>query len=332
MLCKDSEIILKTKGISKIFTTAKNQSLVACNDINLNVYKGKTLGIVGESGCGKSTFVRMLMQLEEVSSGSIIYENRDIAHFSKKEIWEHRKNMQMIFQDSMAAFNPKMRIIDIITEPLMNYGMLSSKDKKQKAEELLEMVELSKEHLYSYPHNVSGGQLQRVGIARALSLNPKILICDEATSALDVSIQDSIIKLLKKLQHEKDLSIVFVCHDLALVQSFSHEVVVMYLGNIMEILPGQRVKKEALHPYTKALVNAVFTLDMNSKDNLELLEGEVPSPLNLSEGCLFVNRCKVAVEICRKEKPVLREINSEHKIACHLIKEEVEKDEIKNNN
>ena len=330
MLCKDSEIILKTKGISKIFTTAKNQSLVACNDINLNVYKGKTLGIVGESGCGKSTFVRMLMQLEEVSSGSIIYENRDIAHFSKKEIWEHRKNMQMIFQDSMAAFNPKM--IDIITEPLMNYGMLSSKDKKQKAEELLEMVELSKEHLYSYPHNVSGGQLQRVGIARALSLNPKILICDEATSALDVSIQDSIIKLLKKLQHEKDLSIVFVCHDLALVQSFSHEVVVMYLGNIMEILPGQRVKKEALHPYTKALVNAVFTLDMNSKDNLELLEGEVPSPLNLPEGCPFVNRCKVAVEICRKEKPVLREINSEHKIACHLIKEEVEKDEIKNNN
>ena len=158
------------------------------------------------------------------------------------------------------------------------------------------------------------------------------MICDEATSALDVSIQDSIIKLLKKLQHEKDLSIVFVCHDLALVQSFSHEVVVMYLGNIMEILPGQRVKKEALHPYTKALVNAVFTLDMNSKDNLELLEGEVPSPLNLPEGCPFVNRCKVAVKICRKEKPVLREINSEHKIACHLIKEEVEKDESKNNN
>lgn len=318
MLYKDSDIILKTNGISKIFTTTKNQPLMACDNINLNVYKGRTLGIVGESGCGKSTFVRMLMQLEEVSSGSIIYENRDIAHFSKKEIWEHRKNMQMIFQDSMAAFNPKMKIIDIITEPLMNYGLLSNKDKKQKAEELLGMVELSKEYLYSYPHNVSGGQLQRVGIARALSLNPKILICDEATSALDVSIQDSIIKLLKKLQKEKDLSIVFVCHDLALVQSFSHEVVVMYLGNIMEILPGQRVKKEALHPYTKALVNAVFTLDMSSKDDFELLEGEVPSPLNLPEGCPFVNRCKSAIEICRKEKPTLKEINNEHKIACHL--------------
>ena len=260
------------------------------------------------------------MQLEEVSSGSIIYENKDIAHFSKKEIWEHRKNMQMIFQDSMAAFNPKMKIIDIITEPLMNYGLLSNKDKKEKAEELLEMVELSKEYLYSYPHNVSGGQLQRVGIARALSLNPKILICDEATSALDVSIQNSIIELLKKLQKEKGLSIVFVCHDLALVQSFSHEVVVMYLGNIMEILPGQRVKKEALHPYTKALVNAVFTLDMDSKNNLELLEGEVPSPLNIPKGCPFVNRCKSAIEICRLEKPALKEINSGHKIACHLTK------------
>lgn len=319
MLCKELDLILETKGVSKIFTTAKNRALIACNDINLNVYKGRTLGIVGESGCGKSTFIRMLMQLEEVSSGSIIYENRDIAHFSKKEIWEHRKNMQMIFQDSMGSFNPKMKIIDIITEPLMNYGLLLNKDKKQKAEELLEMVELSKEHLYSYPHNVSGGQLQRVGIARALSLNPKILICDEATSALDVSIQSSIVELLKKLQKEKGLSIVFVCHDLALVQSFSHEVVVMYLGNIMEILPGQRVKKEAMHPYTKALVNAVFTLDMSSKDNLELLEGEVPSPLNLPEGCPFVNRCKSAVEVCRVEKPTLREINSEHKIACHLI-------------
>ncbi len=245
MLYKESDLILKTKGVSKIFTTAKNQSLIACNDINLNVYKGRTLGIVGESGCGKSTFVRMLMQLEEVSSGSIIYENKDIAHFSKKEIWEHRKNMQMIFQDSMAAFNPKMKIIDIITEPLMNYGLLSNKDKKEKAEELLEMVELSKEYLYSYPHNVSGGQLQ---IARALSLNPKILICDEATSALDVSIQNSIIELLKKLQKEKGLSIVFVCHDLALVQSFSHEVVVMYLGNIVEILPGHKLSKLAMHP------------------------------------------------------------------------------------
>ena len=324
MLSKESDLILRTRGVSKIFTTAKNQFLIACNDINLNVYRGRTLGIVGESGCGKSTFVRMLMQLEEVSSGSIIYENRDIAHFSKKEIWEHRKNMQMIFQDSMAAFNPKMKLIDIITEPLMNYGLLSNKNKKQKAEELLEMVELSKEYLYSYPHNVSGGQLQRVGIARALSLSPKILICDEATSALDVSIQDSIIKLLKKLQKEKNLSIVFVCHDLALVQSFSHEVVVMYLGNIMEILPGQKVKKEALHPCTKALVNAVFTLDMNSKDNLELLEGEVPSPVNLPEGCPFVNRCKCAIEICKKEKPVLKEINNEHKIACHLNEGEVE--------
>lgn len=318
MQFKEDELILKAEGVTKIFTTSKKKSLTACNNISLNVYKGKTLGIVGESGCGKSTFIRMLMQLEDVTEGKIVYKGKDISKFSKEEIWLNRKNMQMIFQDSMAAFNPKMKIVDTITEPLINYGLLEKKDQRKKAEELLKMVELSPEHMDSYPHNMSGGQLQRVGIARALSLNPEILICDEATSALDVSVQNNIIKLLEKLQKERNLSIIFVCHDLALVKSFAHQVAVMYLGNLVELLPGDKLKEEAYHPYTKALMDAVFTLDMDFKEGLKLLEGEVPSPLNVPEGCPFVNRCKSADNICKKEKPILKNIGSEHKAACHL--------------
>lgn len=319
MQFKEDELILKAEGVTKIFTTSKKKSLTACNNISLNVYKGKTLGIVGESGCGKSTFIRMLMQLEDVTEGKIVYKGKDISKFSKEEIWLNRKNMQMIFQDSMAAFNPKMKIVDTITEPLINYGLLEKKDQRKKAEELLKMVELSPEHMDSYPHNMSGGQLQRVGIARALSLNPEILICDEATSALDVSVQNNIIKLLEKLQKERNLSIIFVCHDLALVKSFAHQVAVMYLGNLVELLPGDKLKEEAYHPYTKALMDAVFTLDMDFKEGLKLLEGEVPSPLNVPEGCPFVNRCKSADNICKKEKPILKNIGSEHKVACHLL-------------
>lgn len=318
MQFKEDELILKAEEVTKIFTTSKKKSLTACNNISLNVYKGKTLGIVGESGCGKSTFIRMLMQLEDVTEGKIVYKGKDISKFSKEEIWLNRKNMQMIFQDSMAAFNPKMKIVDTITEPLINYGLLEKKDQRKKAEELLKMVELSPEHMDSYPHNMSGGQLQRVGIARALSLNPEILICDEATSALDVSVQNNIIKLLEKLQKERNLSIIFVCHDLALVKSFAHQVAVMYLGNLVELLPGDKLKEEAYHPYTKALMDAVFTLDMDFKEGLKLLEGEVPSPLNVPEGCPFVNRCKSADNICKKEKPILKNIGSEHKAACHL--------------
>lgn len=314
----NDEIILKAEGVSKIFITPKKQKLTACNNINLNLYKGKTLGIVGESGCGKSTFIRMVMQLEEVTTGSILYKNKDISKFSKKEIWENRKHMQMIFQDSMGAFNPKMKILEIVTEPMINYGMLKKEDRRKKAQELLKMVELPPDKVNSYPHGVSGGQLQRVAIARALSLNPEILICDEATSALDVSVQDNIVKLLKKLQKERGLSIIFVCHDLALVKSFSDQVAVMYLGNLVEVLPGKNLKDKALHPYTKALLASVFSIDMNFDEKLNLLEGEVPSPLNIPTGCPFVNRCKYAKDICHREKPALKAIDSEHKLACHM--------------
>lgn len=315
----DRDIILQAKDVTKIFKTQNNRSLTACDKINIDLKRGRCFGIVGESGCGKSTFVRMVMNLENITSGSIIYKGQDISKFNKNEVWLNRKNIQMIFQDAMSAFNPKMKIIDILTEPLFNFGLLEKKFKYEKAKELLNMVELSEEYLESYPHNLSGGQLQRIGIARAISLEPEILICDEATSALDVSVQSSIIKLLRKLQRERNLSILFICHDLMLVKSFSQELAIMYLGNVVEVIDSEKMQEIALHPYTKALLNAVFTLNTFSENKVKLLSGEVPSPLDVPEGCPFVNRCEYALEICKKEKPLLKEVAPDHKVACHLI-------------
>lgn len=199
----EADVVMKAEHIVKQFPASHGRTLTACNDVNLTVYKGKTLGIVGESGCGKSTFVRMVMSLDDPTQGKILYHGRDMASMTKKERWENRQNIQMVFQDPLASFNPKMKIIDILTEPLMNFGKLKRSEKEAKARELLEMVELPADFMYRYPHNMSGGQRQRVSIARALSLEPEILVCDEATSALDVSIQRTIIELLVRLQEEK---------------------------------------------------------------------------------------------------------------------------------
>lgn len=316
---KDSEIILKAKHIVKQFPASKNRTLTACNDINLNVYKGKTLGIVGESGCGKSTFVRMLIQMDEPTRGEILFHDKDIVKLSKKEKWLNRQNMQMVFQDPLASFNPKMKIIDILTEPLLNFKRLKKSEKEAKAKQLLEMVELPVDFMYRYPHSMSGGQRQRIGIARALSLEPEILVCDEATSALDVSIQNTIIELLVRLQKEKNISIVFICHDLALIQSFAHQIAVMYLGNIVEILPGEQVGREAKHPYTRALLGALFSVHMDRNETIESVEGDVPSPLDVQEGCPFWSRCSHCMEKCKMEKPVLKGIDIGHQVACHYI-------------
>lgn len=309
--------ILELENVTKIFTTSQGKELVACNNISLSLEKGKTLGIVGESGCGKSTLIRMIIQLEKVTSGRIKYNGQDISKFTKEEIWKNRQKIQMVFQDSLGAFNPKMKIIDIITEPLINFGLLDKKDKEAKAEELLKSVDLPLSCLYSYPHSVSGGQLQRVSIARALSLEPEILVCDEATSALDVSVQKNIMTLLDKLRKEKKLTVIFVCHDLALVQSFADDIVVMYLGNMLEYLSNKDIVNNSYHPYTKALLASVFSInDMDKK--LELLEGEIPSPSNIPKGCPFVNRCKKAVEVCYKEQPILKKFDNNHYIKCHI--------------
>jgi len=318
-LFKEDDVVLEVKNISKQFKVSKNRILTACDNINLQVFKGKTLGIVGESGCGKSTLARILIQLEKPTSGEIIYDGTNILNLTKKEMWNNRRKIQMVFQDSLSSFNPKMKIIDIILEPLVNFKMLDKKNRKQKAAKLLESVQLSEEILDRYPHNLSGGQRQRVAIARALALEPEILICDESTSALDVSVQDKIVKLLVELQKKKKISIIFICHDLALIKSFSHEIAVMYLGNIVEKLPSDQVGKNTLHPYTNMLLQSLFSIDMNKNKEIDIDKSEIMSAIDIDEGCLFRNRCKQCMEICKTKKPELKKIGNNHEVACHLF-------------
>lgn len=316
---REEDIILQSKHIVKKFRVSGGRTLTACNDICLNVYRGMTLGIVGESGCGKSTFVRMLMQLESPTSGEILYHGKDITKQSKRERWEMRQYMQMVFQDPLASFHPKMKVIDILTEPLINYGRIKRKDREIKAAELLRMVELPKDFMYRFPYNMSGGQRQRIGIARALSLEPEILVCDEATSALDVSVQKTIIELLVRIQKEKKVGIVFICHDIALIRSFAHQIAVMYMGNIVEIISGEKVSDEAKHPYTQALLGAQFSIHMDSSIKIESIESEAPSLFNVPSGCPFRDRCSHCSQLCEKEKPLLRKIAAEHETACHNV-------------
>ena len=240
-----NDVILETKNLTKIYEKSNDKKVVACNNVNLKIHKGKTLGIVGESGSGKTTLVNMLMDLEKPTSGEILYHGRDISKFTKQEVWENRQNIQIVFQDPWSAFNPKMNVMQILTEPLMNYGRLKRPERKQKAIELLKMVDLPEEFVTKYPQNMSGGQRQRLGIARAISLEPEILICDEATSALDVSIQ-------------KNITMIFICHDIALIESFAHEIVVMYHGDVVEVIEGGQISEKAKHPYTKSLLSAIF--------------------------------------------------------------------------
>lgn len=317
-----SDIVLEAKHVVKQFPASGGRTLTACNDITLNVYRGKTLGIVGESGCGKSTFVRMLTQMDTPTSGEILLHGKDIIHQKGEERRLNRQNLQMVFQDPLASFNPKMKILDILTEPLMNFGRLKRGNREAKARELLRMVELPEDFIYRYPHNMSGGQRQRIGIARALALEPEILVCDEATSALDVSIQETIIELLVRLQREKQISIVFICHDIALIQAFAHQIAVMYLGHIVEVIPGEQVAKGALHPYTQALLGAQFSIHMEQGKKIESIEGEAPSPLEIPEGCPFQNRCPHCTERCCREKPQLVEVGPDHLAACHYVAEQ----------
>lgn len=315
------KIILTAEHITKKFPAAGGRTLTACNDINLSVYEGETLGIVGESGCGKSTFVKMIVNILEPTQGQILFEGEDITKYKGEKLRQLRPKIQMVFQDPSAAFHPKMKVMDIVTEPLMNFGKINRSQKEEKAKELLRLVDLPEEYVYRFPHNMSGGQRQRVGIARALALEPKIIVCDEATSALDVSVQDHIIELLVKLQKEKGISFVFICHDVALVQSFAHQVAVMYLGNVVEVLPGTQVRNHAVHPYTQALLGAIFSTRMDFTKEIKSIESEAPSPLDVPEGCPFQNRCDRCMEICRTKKPELVNVGPKHQAACHLFKE-----------
>lgn len=255
-----SDIIMQIQDIVKEFPLADGSTLRACNCISIDVERGETLAIVGESGCGKSTLVKTIMNMHEPTSGSVIFRGKDITKLKGEEKRQNYRHIQMVFQDPTAAFNPKMKVRDIICEPLRNFGLIDKADVDAKARELLQMVDLPEDFAGRYPNNMSGGQRQRVAIARALALEPEIIVCDEATSALDVSVQDTIIELLVRLQKEKGITYLFICHDLALVHLFCHKVVVMYKGEVVERLNGDALA-EAQHPYTKQLLSAVYNLD-----------------------------------------------------------------------
>lgn len=316
----EAPVILQIKNLTKKFAAEGGKMLTACDNVTLNAYEGQTLGIIGESGCGKSTLVRTILQIHPASGGEVIFDGQYILKLRGEAARQNRRKIQMVFQDPAAAFNPKMKVKEIVCEPLLNFGLIKKSEVDDKAAELLRMVELPEDFKDRYPHNMSGGQRQRLGIARALSLEPKIVVCDEATSALDVSVQEKICELLVRLQKEKGITYLFICHDLGLVDLMCHQIAVMYLGNIVEYIGyGRRISTEGMHPYTKALMKSVFKVDFKPGEKIEPLESEIPSPLDLPKGCPFQSRCGQCMEICRSVKPELKEVVPGHFVACHLV-------------
>lgn len=312
--------ILEVKNVTRVFPAAGGRKLLANNKISLEMYPGETLGIVGESGCGKSTLMRMLISLDQPTEGEILFRGQNIARLKGEKLRQFRRHIQMVFQQPYLSLNPKMKVADIVCEPLLNFGLLRSSEKSDKARQLLKMVELPEDFAERYPHNMSGGQRQRVGIARAFALKPEIILCDEATSALDVSVQKRVLELLVRLQKENNISLCFICHDMALVSQISHRTAVMYLGNIVEILPSESLHKRAKHPYTQALMGAIFDLNMDFSKKIESIESEIPSPLDAPKGCPFRDRCPYCMPQCIAEQPRLKTIKPGHQIACHLFK------------
>lgn len=316
----EAPVILQIKNLTKKFAAEGGKMLTACDNVTFNAYAGQTLGIIGESGCGKSTLVRTILQIHPASGGEVIFDGQDILKLRGEAARQNRRKIQMVFQDPAAAFNPKMKVKEIVCEPLLNFGLIKKSEVDAKAAELLRLVELPEDFKDRYPHNMSGGQRQRLCIARALSLEPKIVVCDEATSALDVSVQEKICELLVRLQKEKSITYLFICHDLGLVDLMCHQIAVMYLGNIVEYIGyGRRISTEGMHPYTKALMKSVFKVDFKPGEKIEPLESEIPSPLDLPKGCPFQSRCGQCMEICRSVKPELKEVVPGHFVACHLV-------------
>ena len=316
----EKDMILEAKHVTRRFPASGGRELTACNDVNLKSYRGKTLGLIGESGCGKSTFMRFLVRLDTPTEGEIFFKGKDLTKLKGEELRQTRQYIQMVFQDPSGSFNPKMKIRDIICEPLLNFGRIKASEKDAVARKYLEAVDLPGDFADRFPHNMSGGQRQRIAIARAIALEPELIVMDEATCALDVSVQKTIIELVCKLQREKNIAIGFIAHDLGLIQSFAHQIAVMYLGNIVEVIPGENVDK-AQHPYTQALLSAIFDTKMDFSKKIESIDSEIPSPLDVPPGCPFRTRCDHCTEICRRERPTLTTIGEGHEVACHLFKE-----------
>lgn len=325
----DQKPLLEVKNLQKHFTIKhsisehKRQVLKAVDGISFAIKKGETFGLVGESGCGKSTTGRTIVRLYEATGGQILYDGQDITKLSEKAMLPYRKKIQMIFQDPYASLNTRMTVADIIGEGLDIHTGYKGQKRQERINYLLEVVGLKREHASRYPHEFSGGQRQRIGIARALAIEPELIICDEPISALDVSIQAQVVNMLEDLQEEFGLTYLFIAHDLSMVKHISDRIGVMYLGHLMETADSSELYKEPLHPYTKALLSSIPIPDPRAaKDSKRIvLEGDVKSPINPPEGCRFSSRCRYAKERCHKETPSLREIRPDHFAACHFVEE-----------
>ncbi|MDP4088102.1 MAG: ATP-binding cassette domain-containing protein [Bacillota bacterium] len=316
-----NEAFLEVKNLKKYFKIGKHATLKAVDGVSFAINKGETLGLVGESGCGKTTCGRTIIGLYEATDGEILFEGKKVNMLNNKERKAFARTAQMIFQDPYASLNPRMTVGDIIAEGIDIHKLYQGQDRTNKIYELLNLVGLNKEHASRFPHEFSGGQRQRIGIARALAVEPKLIVCDEPISALDVSIQAQVVNLLIKLQKELGLTYLFIAHDLSMVRHISDRVGVMYLGVLMELASSNELYSKPLHPYTQALMSAIPVPDPEfgrTKERI-VLEGEVSSPINPKPGCRFAGRCKFATEKCRVEDPVLREIEPKHFVACHLF-------------
>lgn len=324
---KQNEKLIEVKNLKKYFIKStgvirrKEEYIKAVDDVSFYIKKGETLGLVGESGCGKSTTGRTIIRLYNPTAGEILYDGVDISKLNKQELMPYRKKMQMIFQDPYASLNSRMTVADIIGEPLDIHKLATGKERQEIIYDLLNRVGLGKDHASRYPHEFSGGQRQRIGIARALAVKPEFIICDEPISALDVSIQAQVVNMLDDLQSELGLTYLFIAHDLSMVKHISNRVGVMYLGSLVEVASSAELYKNPVHPYTKALLSSIPIPDPDKSEEIKriVLEGDVPSPLNPPSGCKFRTRCKYVMKKCSEEVPTLKEVSKEHFVACHLV-------------
>ena len=312
--------ILRVEHLKKYFTTPKG-TLHAVDDVNFSIRTGETLGVVGESGCGKSTMGRAILRLHEPTSGKVYFEGKDILGYNKKQLKDLRKDMQIIFQDPFASLNPRMTVSEAIIEPLLVQGIYKPNEKAaitQRVEKIMNLVGLAKRLVNTYPHELDGGRRQRIGIARALAVNPKFIVCDEPVSALDVSIQAQILNLMQEL----NLTYMFITHDLSVVRHFSNDIVVMYLGQMVESAPAKALFKNPMHPYTKALLSAIPVPDPDFKMERIPLKGELTSPINPEPGCRFAKRCPYATEGCTSNEMTLKEMEPGHFVSCRMVQEQ----------
>jgi len=323
-----NEVLLEIKGLKKYFEMGNSffkknrQYLTAVDDVSFTIRKGETFGLVGESGCGKSTMGRSIIRLYNPTGGQIIFDGEDITHLPEKQLMPFRKRIQMIFQDPYACLNARMTVSEIIGEGIDTHKLLTGKERDDRIKDLLHRVGLKSEHASRYPHEFSGGQRQRIGIARALAVEPELIICDEPISALDVSIQAQVVNMLEDLQKEIGLTYLFIAHDLSMVKHISDRIGVMYLGKMMELCSSEKLYEKPLHPYTQALLSSIPIPDpkKTKESNRIVLEGDVKSPIDPPEGCRFHSRCRHKIDICTEVTPPLIEVEPEHFVACHLVK------------